>query len=115
MQPTGMDWRMDPNRVAIGREQPTNRGVTAMRRAIIDDPKHALGRPIGLLRPDLRHQAAQGFNPRLRFASSSHSASLDLPGRQILQRPTAGILVLDTPLAPRCWTQTRMTTQTGWN
>src|SRR5262245_29101769 len=49
MEPTGVDWCMDQHDTSIDLMPPRLRGGTAMRRAVVHDPKQPCPRPIGFL------------------------------------------------------------------
>src|SRR5215831_6387782 len=61
IKPTGVDRCMDQHDTRIDLTQPLLRGVTAMRRTIVYDPKQPFTRSIGLLSQHLLDQAAKGF------------------------------------------------------
>ncbi len=64
VQPTGVYWGMDLDRVRIPIEKPLNRGFPSMRGAVIRDPKDSACRPIGFLLHHQVHQLVERLDPR---------------------------------------------------
>src|SRR2546422_8544782 len=93
--------------------QPLLRGGTAMRRAVVHDPKQPFTRPIGFLSQHLLDQPAKGLNPSRRFTSPYDMPPADVPGGQILQGTTALIFVLDRGRSAWRRTQGRMAPAAG--
>ena len=83
--------------------QPRGGALTAVRRAIIDDPKYAPGRAVRLLTHDLRDQAVERGNPGLALTAAEQLGAMDVPGSNIGPSTGAGVFVLDVNRPPRCW------------
>src|SRR6266446_8976366 len=113
IEPTGVDWCMDQNDPRIDLTQPLLRGVTAMRRAIVHDPKQPFTRPIGFLSQHLLDQPAKGFNTGRKFTSAYDVPPADVPSCQILQGTTALVFILDISRSARRGRQGGMATAAG--
>src|ERR687884_691219 len=104
---------MDQNNTRIDLTQPLLRGGTAMRRAVVHDPKQPLTRPIGFLRQHLLDQAAKGCKTGRQFTPAHDISPTDVPGGQILQGSTALVCVLDIGHWARRGRQRGMATAAG--
>src|SRR5439155_2766591 len=113
MEPTGVDRCMDQNDTRIDLTQPLLRGGTAMRRAVVHDPKQPCTRPRGFLSQHLLDQPAKGFNPGRRFTPPYDIPPADVPGGQILQGTTALIFVFGIGRSFRRGRQGRMAPAAG--
>jgi hypothetical protein len=69
--------------------QPRGGALTVVRRAIIDDPKYAPGRPVRLLTHDLRDQAVERGNSGLLLTAAEQFGAMDVPGSDI--GPSTGV------------------------
>jgi len=113
MEPTGVDWCLDQTDTRIDLTQPLLRGVTAMRRAIVHDPKQPFTRPLGFLRQPLLDQAAKGFHTGCQFTPAHDIPPANVPGSQILPGSTTLGCVLELGRSARCGRQRGMATAAG--
>src|SRR5262249_50998098 len=104
-----MDRRMnqDSGRIALG--QAIDRGLAAMRRSIVDDPKHAVGRLVRLLFHDLLDQLAKRVDSGGRFAAAHNVAAAYVPGGEVLQRAATLVFEFDAAGSARRWLQAMRT------
>jgi len=69
--------------------------LAAMRRTVVDNPKHATGGPIRLLPHNLVDQPPVGGFAGFLLAAAKDDGEMDIPGRQVLDGSTALLLVFD--------------------
>jgi hypothetical protein len=69
--------------------------LAAVKGAIIDDPKHARCRPIGLLDHHLADRAIKGFDTVLAHAAAEEFSAADIPSREVHPSSLALALTLD--------------------
>lgn len=67
-----------------------------MSRAVIHDPKDALGGLVGFAAHHLRDEAVRGSNPIFLYAVSEELGAMEVPSRQIGPSALPEILVLDS-------------------
>ena len=82
IEPTGVDGCLDQNETRIALPQPLLRGGTAMRRAVVHDPKQPFPRPLGFLGQHRLDQPAQGCNTGPRFTPAQAISPAYVPGGQ---------------------------------
>ena len=61
VEPTCVDWAVHGHDVGEGRLKALDRGLSAMRGAVVHNPEHAASRAIRFLRHDLHDQTVEGF------------------------------------------------------
>ena len=101
VEPTGMDGGVHQDERRPSGLQPRCGLLAAMGRAVVHDPEHAPGRPVGRLAHDLGHQALEGDNAIFRLAAAEEFGPMHVPGRQVRPGPSPGILVFDVHGAAR--------------
>ena len=67
----------------------------------VENPKDAGCRTVGGPAPDIGDQPVEGGDPRLRLIPPETTSLPHIPGRQVRQRPTALVFMLDPAVAPR--------------
>ena len=96
VEPTGMDRRMNQNRVWIPTPQAIDGRCAAMGRTIVRHPEDTSRRAVRLLAHYQIHYTMKRFDPRGRFAAAKQLRPLNIPGRNIRQRTTAFVLMFDS-------------------
>src|SRR5262249_31276867 len=104
---------MTQNDTRIDLTQPLLRGGTAMRRAVVYDPKQPFPRPIGFLCQHLLDQPAKGFNTDPRFTPAHDISPAYVPSGKILQGTLAFVFVLNIGRSAWCGRQGGMATAAG--
>src|SRR5215212_233691 len=104
VQPGSVHRQVDQAQVPPAAFQPVDRGLAAVGAAIVDDPKHSLGRGVGLGGHDLGDQPAERVDASGGLAAAEQVGVVDIPGGQIRQRSAAVVFVLDAHTARwACW------------
>ena len=111
--PTDMDGGMHHHQIGLGLGQPVDRRLAPVRRAVIDPPEDARRRTVGFPLQHVRDQAPERLDPCRRFTPAHDDTPTDVPGRQVLSRTTALVLVLDTQRPPGGRGQAGMTPDAG--
>jgi len=104
---------MHYNQIGVGFGQPVDRRLAPVRRAVIDHPEDACCRAVGGPLHDLRDQAPERLDACRGFTPAHDDPPTDVPGRQVLARTTALVLVLDPQRTPGCRGQAGMTPDAG--
>lgn len=95
IEPAGVNGQVNEDEIRPAFREALDRRSTTVRRAVVDDPEHALGRGIGLLPHHVRDQVPKGHDAAFRLAAAEESGASHVPGGQIDQCPGASILMLD--------------------
>lgn len=96
---------MDQNDGGVDLMQTLLRGFTAMRRAVVYDPKQPFTGTIWFFSQHLLDQATKWCNTRLRLTSPHYMSPTHVPRGQILQRTAAPVFVFNIGRSPRCGRQ----------
>jgi hypothetical protein len=98
VEPTGVDGRMDQDRIGIPAAQAVDGGLSSMGRAVVGDPKDAMGRAVGLLGHDQVDQLLEHRNTGARTAQAEELGAVHIPGpgRHIGQRAHPFVLMFHT-------------------
>src|SRR5215469_2628742 len=95
IDPAGMDWGMHQKSIGPAGSDTIDGLLAAMRRAVIHDPKDALGGFIRFTPHNLSNEPIGGSNAALFFAASEDLGSMDVPSCQIGPSTLAEILALN--------------------
>lgn len=93
VEPTGVDWGVDEKGVGPFGPQSIDGFLTAMGRAVIHDPKDAVGGLVWFLAHDFMDEAIDGSHAVLDFATPKDLGAMDIPGGQISPGAVTKILV----------------------
>jgi len=108
IEPTGMDRPVDGNDSLIGRLKTFDRGLAAMRGAIIKDPEHTAGITVRGLIHHLGNQTVEWINASSLLTTSEHFCSVDIECSQISLGSAASVLVFDAGGLTPTWRQGNM-------
>jgi len=95
VEPAGVHGSMDQDDGRPFGLQPTDRALTAMGRAVINDPEHPAGLAVGLLAHDLIDEAVERSAAGLGFAAPEQLGAMDVPGCQIGPGASPFVFMLD--------------------
>jgi len=93
--------------------QAIDRGLATVRRAIVHDPEHPLGRHIRLGRHDLLDKAPEREDAGGLLAASHDNGAMHVIGGQVGERASSVVLVLDADQARPTQRQPRMAVTAG--
>ncbi len=113
IEPTGMDRRMYQDCLAVSLSQSPDRCLTAVGRAIVNDPENTAGRSVWLTPHHLIDQSAERVDSGLILASTQDSTAANVPDSQVLQGSAPSILMLHSHGASRTRRQSRVTSDSG--
>ena len=82
VKPTGVNRQMNQHQVGILLLQSLAGCLSTVRRAIVHNPEHPLGLPVGLLAHNLLDQAVEGSDPGGRVTIAEDLGAPDIPGGQ---------------------------------
>src|SRR5271166_2128390 len=115
IEPTGMHGRMDQDRLAVRLPQSPYRRLTAVRGAVVYDPKDTAGRPVGLGPHDLLNHAAKRVDPGFLLAPTHDSTTTNVPSSQVLQGSPSLVLMLHAHRTTRRGRKRRVTSDARLN
>ena len=95
IDPAGMNGGVDQKGIGPAGTNAFDGFLTSMSRAVIHDPKDALGGFVRFAAHDLRDEAVGGSNAAFLLAVSEELGTMDVPSCQIGPSALAEILVLD--------------------
>ena len=95
IDPAGMNGRVYKKGIGPAGTDAFDCLLTAMSRAVIHDPKDALGGSVGFAAHDRSDEAVGGSNSAFLFAVSEKFGTMHVPGRQIGPCAFPEILVFD--------------------
>lgn len=95
VEPGGVRGRVDHDRVRECASQALGGRLTAVGRAVVDDPEHALGAGVGFLAHDLGDEVQELFDAGARLGEAEHVGAVDLVGGQLGQDSAATVGVVD--------------------
>lgn len=99
-EPTGVDRRMNQNRIVPFGSDAISGPLAAVGGAIVGDDEHTVGGTIRLLAHDLRDKALERGDASLALATPEQPGTMYIPRGQISQRAGPRIFVLDTDRTP---------------
>jgi len=94
VEPTGVDGGVHQGGIGPLRADALYGLRTAVSRAVVHDPKGAVGRPVRLLGHDLSHEAVGGGDPALLLTATEEFGAMNVPGRQIGPGTFSEVLML---------------------
>jgi hypothetical protein len=89
--------------------------LAAMRRAIVENPKDALGRPIGLLTQHFRDQTVERFDAVLPSTAAEHFGPTDIPSCEVDPGPLSLVFALHPGGFPGAGRKRAVQSVTGLN
>src|SRR6266487_5268246 len=103
IEPTGMDGCMD--KVSIGPlgAQSRNRFLTAMGRAVVHDPKDAVGRTVGLLGHHFCHQTVHRRDTVFRLATAEDFGPMHVPSGEVRAGAFPEVFMFDAHCSAAGW------------
>ena len=110
-----MHGRMDQDRLAVRLPQSPYRRLTAVRGAVVYDPKTLAGRPVGLGPHNLLDQAAKRVDPGFLLAPTHDSTTTNVPSGQVLQGSPSLVLMLHAHGTTRRGRKRRVTSDARLN
>lgn len=113
VEPTCVDRAVHGHDVGEGRLKALDRGLSAMRGAVVQDPEHAAGIPVRGFGHDLGDEAIERFDARGFFATSKDLGTMDIKGSQVGPGTPTRVLVFDASGLCRPWGQRWVFADTG--
>src|SRR6516165_9076836 len=96
VEPTRMHWSMKQDEVGVSLGQPSDCGLSSVRRAVVHHPEDAFRGTVGLTAHDLRNQPPKRLDSGSWLATAHHNAASDVPCREVLNRTATIVLELNT-------------------
>ena len=96
VEPAGVDWGMYQHQVGKGGLKPVQRGLPAMRGAIVHNPEDPPGAPVRSLGHHLAHQTIERCDPGLGLAAAVQSGVVNIEGCKVGPRTDAAVFMLDS-------------------
>ena len=96
VQPGGVEGEVHEHEVGPLGLETVNRSLPAVGGAVVDDPEHTLGVPVGIAGHDLLDQPPERRDPGLLLTASGQVAAVHVPGGEVAQRAATVIVMLDT-------------------
>ena len=78
-----MDWGVYQQEIGVALAESADRGESAMRGAVVDDPENAPSLTVGHLLHDLVDEAVEGGDARLGFTTAEQLGTMDIAGGEV--------------------------------
>jgi len=101
VEPARMLGRVDEVQIRPTSLEPVDAALSAVRRAVVDDPKDATSRAIRFSAHDLVDQSIEGGDSGVAFTATEELGSVDIPGGQVSPGPLALVVMFDSHGSPR--------------
>ena len=95
VEPAGVDRGMHQQEVGVALAEPPDRGQSAMRGAVVDDPEDAPSVAVGRLLHDLVDEALERGDAGLGFAAAEQLGTMDIAGGEVGLGGEGFVFVLD--------------------
>jgi hypothetical protein len=115
VEPTGVDGSVDEDGVGPLGAEAFGSFPAPMGRAVVHDPKDAVGGLVGLLTHNFSDEALHRSDAVLDLAATEDFSAMDVPSRQVSPSAFTKILVLDSEGAVGSGRQTRLFPASGLN
>jgi hypothetical protein len=113
IEPTGMNGRMNQDRLAVSLPKSSYRCLTAVGGAVVHDPENPTRRSIGLASHHLIDQSAERIDSGLVLASTQDSTVANVPSGKILQSASSLVFMFHSHGTSRPCRQSCMTPDAG--